>query len=571
MGPPALEIAALSSKQLSILSGPPNVGKELHRGPAGTEFEYAPDGSRFVQCDGASISFYTAPEAEPVKCKADSPVARLCFSPTGGSHHEPAAGPLMTMSGELAPDGSAEWQGCSVSPQTLTMRTDGRRHGAHAAPAHPHARARAGKFCITHEAVIERLGAAHKNLRIWRTANGANVASFHKKGITNDSWPAIQFDAAETHVFFTVKDAIVLYDLAGDMAKATRKVKMEGVEQFLMGPAKRKVMATFTPESSKPAVFAIIEWDEGGTTINRKQFFRVRARSGGGLHAWAAACAHHRSADVVDAGMSAADLYVQTCARAACMRNLCGAIAARMRCHMTPNPGSAVLLSLVRGVQASRCKLHWNCKGTHVVCQSISDFDATNQSYFGESRLYMLSVDGKVDTAITVNDDTNIVDVAWSPSGSDFVAIGGHQPATAVLFDLNGKPICTIGQGPFNTIRWSPTDRFLLLAGFGNLPGDVRLFERDGKTVATMGALKSECSVQVRRPRRCFACTQTTRVLARSQSVPLVLSAIRLSIGRCCAAWRHELQHMSACMLADFLTLRPRARRSSGRRAAAGS
>jgi uncharacterized protein with WD repeat len=61
----------------------------------------------------------------------------------------------------------------------------------------------------------------------------------------------------------------------GDMAKATRKAKLEGVSQFLLGPAKRQVMAAFVPESAKPAVFAIMEWDEGGTVINRKQFFRV--------------------------------------------------------------------------------------------------------------------------------------------------------------------------------------------------------------------------------------------------------------------------------------------------------
>jgi uncharacterized protein with WD repeat len=123
--------------------------------------------------------------------------------------------------------------------------------------------------------VIERLAQAHKNLKIWRTSDGDLVTSFHKKGITADTWPALQFDAEETHVFFAVKDAIVLYNMAGEMSKADRKVRMEGVTQFLMGPSKRKVMAVFVPESVKPAVFAVLEWEPDGMVINRKQFFRV--------------------------------------------------------------------------------------------------------------------------------------------------------------------------------------------------------------------------------------------------------------------------------------------------------
>lgn len=150
-------------------------------------------------------------------------------------------------------------------------------------------------------------------------------------------------------------------------------------------------------------------------------------------------------------------------------------------------------------LQATRCRLFWNAKGSHVLCQSLADFDATNKSYFGESRLYLLSVDGKVDTAVTMNNDTNIVDVGWNPAGTEFVAIGGHQPATAALFDVRGKPICTIGTGPYNTVRWNPQGRFILLAGFGNLPGDIRLWERSttDKACTAMGATRSECSVLV--------------------------------------------------------------------------
>ena len=81
--PPALEVAALSSDKLSILSGPPNFGKELFKGAKGTVFEYAPCGGRFVQCDGLAISLFSGTDSPPKRCDAQAPVARVIFSPTG--------------------------------------------------------------------------------------------------------------------------------------------------------------------------------------------------------------------------------------------------------------------------------------------------------------------------------------------------------------------------------------------------------------------------------------------------------------------------------------------------------
>ncbi len=40
-----------------------------------------------------------------------------------------------------------------------------------------------------------------------------------------------------------------------------------------------------------------------------------------------------------------------------------------------------------------------------------------------------------------------------------------------------------LGSGPHNTVRWSPAGRFVAVAGFGNLPGDLVAYEKktDGK------------------------------------------------------------------------------------------
>ena len=130
------------------------------------------------------------------------------------------------------------------------------------------------------------------------------------------------------------------------------------------------------------------------------------------------------------------------------------------------------------GVQAQRTNLQWNSRGTHLLGHTSCDFDSTNQSYFGESRLYLLTADDRIDMQVTMESETMISDCAWSPDGLFFVALGGISPSTAVLFDTKGKALYQLATGPYNQVCWNPQSRFVMLAGFGNMPGDIRLFEK---------------------------------------------------------------------------------------------
>jgi hypothetical protein len=63
-------------------------------------------------------------------------------------------------------------------------------------------------------------------------------------------------------------------------------------------------------------------------------------------------------------------------------------------------------------------------------------------------------------------------------------------------------PIYDLGSGPHNTVRWSPHGRFVAVAGFGNLPGDLVFYEKkaDGKCKkvgATRCALSARINVKV--------------------------------------------------------------------------
>ncbi len=44
----------------------------------------------------------------------------------------------------------------------------------------------------------------------------------------------------------------------------------------------------------------------------------------------------------------------------------------------------------------------------------------------------------------------------------------------ATLWDAACRPIFDFGSGPYNIARWNPFGNFLMLAGFGNLPGEGR-------------------------------------------------------------------------------------------------
>lgn len=149
-------------------------------------------------------------------------------------------------------------------------------------------------------------------------------------------------------------------------------------------------------------------------------------------------------------------------------------------------------------VQAQRCRLLWNSTGSHVLGHTSCDFDATNQSYFGESRLYLMSSDGNLDMQVTMDNECSIQDAAWSPDGKFFVALGGISPAIGVLFDCKGKALYKLAEGAYNQISWNPHSRFVLLAGFGNMPGDIRLFDKKSDNACKpMGGCRSQCSVLV--------------------------------------------------------------------------
>ena len=58
--------------------------------------------------------------------------------------------------------------------------------------------------------------------------------------------------------------------------------------------------------------------------------------------------------------------------------------------------------------------------------------------------------------------------------------MAGFIPSKVMLYDANCKPVYDFGSGPYNIIRWNPLGRFLVVCGFGNLPGGWG-YEEEGR------------------------------------------------------------------------------------------
>ena len=139
----------------------------------------------------------------------------------------------------------------------------------------------------------------------------------------------------------------------------------------------------------------------------------------------------------------------------------------------------------------------WAPNGSAVLVLGSCDVDVTNQSYYGETSLSFMRADGQLDCKVPLDKEGPVHEAAWSPTSEEFIVVYGFMPAKATIFNASKcEPKYQLGAGPHNTVRWNPFGRFVLLAGFGNLPGDMKFFDRkaDGK-YKLVGATRAACSV----------------------------------------------------------------------------
>ena len=138
--------------------------------------------------------------------------------------------------------------------------------------------------------------------------------------------------------------------------------------------------------------------------------------------------------------------------------------------------------------KGDKVQLKWNKQGSSILVLAQTDVDKSGKSYYGETNLYLLSTNGQFDARITLDKEGPIHDVSWSANSKEFGVVYGYMPAKTTIFNHRAVAQHTFPLGPRNTITFSPTGRFVLVAGFGNLAGQIDVFdlEKDFRKVCTI-------------------------------------------------------------------------------------
>ncbi|KAJ6111656.1 hypothetical protein N7523_007717 [Penicillium sp. IBT 18751x] len=147
--------------------------------------------------------------------------------------------------------------------------------------------------------------------------------------------------------------------------------------------------------------------------------------------------------------------------------------------------------------KGDKVQLKWNSSGTTCIVLAQTEVDRTGKSYYGETTLYLLSASGAFDSRVDLDKEGPIHDVSWNPNSKEFGVVYGYMPAKTTIFNLRGVPKHTFPLSPRNTIQFSPHGRFVLVAGFGNLAGQMDLYdmEKNYHKIATVEASNaSVCS-----------------------------------------------------------------------------
>ncbi|KAK4473041.1 hypothetical protein MN116_004234 [Schistosoma mekongi] len=141
--------------------------------------------------------------------------------------------------------------------------------------------------------------------------------------------------------------------------------------------------------------------------------------------------------------------------------------------------------------RADTVRLLWNDKGTDLLI--LTSTKLSDESYYGDQGLYYISAIRSGDSAIvTMPRKGPIYQIAFQPTNylsstnkknknkkveEYFVVCYGFTPASVTIFNLNCEPVHDFGTGSWNEIHFNPHGNLLLLAGLGNLPGDMCVWD----------------------------------------------------------------------------------------------
>ncbi|XP_078488594.1 eukaryotic translation initiation factor 2A [Ciona intestinalis] len=126
--------------------------------------------------------------------------------------------------------------------------------------------------------------------------------------------------------------------------------------------------------------------------------------------------------------------------------------------------------------KADTVSIKWNNRGTELLVTAAVDVDTTGESYYGEQSLHFMSCSGET-SIVQLSKKGPIYDSAWSPLSNQFCVVFGFMPAKACLFNNKCNKTFEFGSTPKNECYYNPHGNLLILAGFGNLRGNIEVWD----------------------------------------------------------------------------------------------
>ncbi|OII75863.1 hypothetical protein cand_028920 [Cryptosporidium andersoni] len=157
--------------------------------------------------------------------------------------------------------------------------------------------------------------------------------------------------------------------------------------------------------------------------------------------------------------------------------------------------------------EVQQAQLSWNYNATSLLVFTQVEGETLGKSYFGSSSLHLFRINNtktvmpndiwsKDKTSesknnISVSNKYNVKyievvsssegpvnDVAWSPIENEFLLCKGVIPPELTLNSgYDGSPKLSFGRSRRNTIRWNPSGKWFAYGGFGNLAGELDIWD----------------------------------------------------------------------------------------------
>lgn len=142
----------------------------------------------------------------------------------------------------------------------------------------------------------------------------------------------------------------------------------------------------------------------------------------------------------------------------------------------------------------SDCKMYWQSNGDYLAVK-VDRYTKTKKSTYTGFELFRIRErDIPIEVFELENKNDKIIAFAWEPKGHRFAVIHGDNPRPDISFysmrSANNtekvKKLITLKGKQANALFWSPTGRFIILAGLKGLNGQLEFYNVDElETMAT--------------------------------------------------------------------------------------